>query len=102
MWLVNLIEQYESFCLRLQYLDSVLGIIMGKNSTRTMAIVRAGGPATVMTEASREFCSVLETIIASGVVIPPLIIWQGESRRSKYYMEGGVPDDFKATFSPSM
>ena len=42
---------------------------MGRNSTRTMAIVRAGGRATAITEGSREFCSVLETVNASGQVI---------------------------------
>ena len=33
-----------------------------------MAIVRAGGRSTAMTEGSRKFCSVLETINAAGKV----------------------------------
>ena len=48
---------------------------MGHNSTRTLAIVRAGGKSTAMTEGSREFGSVLETVSATGVVIPPFIVW---------------------------
>jgi len=36
---------------------------MGRNGSRTMAIVRVGGRSTakMMTEGSREFCSILET-----------------------------------------
>ena len=50
---------------------------MGRNSIHTMAIIRAGGRATAMTERSREFCSVLKTISASGVVIPPFMYGRG-------------------------
>lgn len=77
----------------------VLGIIMGKNTTRVMAIVRTGGPATAIMEGSREFASVLETVSASGVVIPPFIIWQGKTHRESYYKEGGV--EYEATFAVS-
>ena len=58
---------------------------MGRNSIRTLAIVRAGGKSTAMTEGSREFCSVLETVSATGVVIPPFIVWQGKTHRQSYY-----------------
>jgi len=37
------------------------GIIMGKNSKRTMAIVRVKGKSIVMIEGTREFSSILET-----------------------------------------
>ena len=75
-----------------------LGITMGRNSTRTMAIVRSGGRATAITEGSREFCSVLETVNAAGIVIPPFIVWQGKSHRESYYKKGGL---CKATFAVS-
>ena len=71
---------------------------MGRNSKRTMAIVRSGGRATAMTEGSREFCSVLETVNAAGMVIPPFIVWQGKSHRESYYKKGGFRD---ATFAVS-
>ena len=73
---------------------------MGRNSSRTLAIVRAGsGRTTAITEGSREFCSVLETVSASGAVIPPFIVWQGRTHRESYYTEGGVK--FEATFAVS-
>ena len=71
---------------------------MGRNSTRTLAIVRAGGKSTAMTEGSLEFCSVLETVSATGVVIPPFIIWQGKTHRQSYY---SVPELQEATFAVS-
>ena len=52
-----------------------IGITIGRNTTRTMAIVRAGGRATAITEGSRKFCSVLETVSATRVVIAPFIVW---------------------------
>ena len=58
---------------------------MGRNTTRTMAIVRAGGKSMAMTEGSREFCSVLETVSATGVAIPPFIVWQGKTHQQSYY-----------------
>ena len=77
------------------------GIIMGRNGSRTMAIVRAGGRSTarIMMEGSREFCSVLESVSAAGVVIPPFIVWQGKSHRESYYTEGGLVSE--ATFAIS-
>ena len=74
---------------------------MGQNSIRTMAIVRAGGRSTAMTEGSREFCSVLETNSASGVVIPPFIVWQGKTHRESYSREGGIDHAYEATFTVS-
>jgi len=50
-----------------------------------MAIVRVKGRSTAMTEGSREFCSVLESINAEGMVIPPFIVWQGKTHRESYY-----------------
>ena len=72
---------------------------MGRNNVRTMAIVRAGGRAIAMTEGSREFCSVLETVNATGVVIPPFIVWQGRTHRQSYYSESGIK--MEATFAVS-
>ena len=72
---------------------------MGRNTTRTMAIVRAGGRSTAMTEGSREFCSVLETVSAAGVAIPPFIVWQGKTHRQSYYPQSGV--SIEATFAVS-
>ena len=77
------------------------GITMGRNSIRTIAIVRAGTRSTPMTEGSHEFCSVLETISAAGVVIPPFIVWQGKTHRQSYYTEGGVDHGHEATFAVS-
>ena len=51
------------------------GITMGRTSRRVMAIVRVRGKRTALTEGSREFCSVLETVSAGGVIIPPFIVW---------------------------
>jgi hypothetical protein len=66
------------------------GIIMGRNGQREMAIVRASKKdrTTSVSEGSREYCSVLETISAAGKVIPPFIIWQGKSHRESYYRAG--------------
>ena len=74
-----------------------LGITMGRNTTRTMAIVRAGGRSNAMTEGSREFCSVLETVSAAGVAIPPFIVWQGKTHWQSYYPQSGV--SVEATFA---
>jgi len=74
---------------------------MGRNGSRTMAIVRVGGRSTakMITEGSREFCSVLETVSAVGRVLPPFIIWQGKTHRESYYPEGGLINE--ATFAVS-
>ena len=73
---------------------------MGGNTNRTMAIVRAGGRTTAMTEGSREFCNVLETISAAGTVIPPFIVWKGKSHRQSYYYSSDSMR-MKATFAVS-
>jgi len=74
---------------------------MGRNGSRTMATVRVGGRSTakMMTEGSREFCSVLESVSAVGWVLPPFIIWQGKIHRESYYPEGGLFNE--ATFAVS-
>jgi len=77
------------------------GITMGKNSKRVMAIVRVGHKSTAMTEGSREFCSVLETVSAGGVIIPPFIVWQGKTHWESYYQEGGVEHEAIFAVSPS-
>lgn len=77
------------------------GIIMGRNQIRTVAIVRAStkkGTVAMMTEASREFCTVLDTISAAGRVIPPFIVWKGKTHRDTYYKDEGEQD---ATFAVS-
>ena len=63
------------------------GIIMGRNEVRTAAIVRrsTAKEATMMTEGSREYASVLETVNAAGKVIPPFIVWQAKTHRESYY-----------------
>ena len=73
---------------------------MGRNTTRTMAIVRAGGRSIAMTEGSREFCSILETVSATGVVILPFIVWQGKSHMESFYSRSlaTIP---KATYAVS-
>ena len=48
---------------------------------------------------SREFCSVLESVSAAGVVIPPFIVWQGKTHRESYYKEGELINE--ATFAVS-
>ena len=77
------------------------GITMGRNSIHTIAIVQAGGQAIAITEGSYKFCSVLETIGASGVVIPPFIVWQGKTHWKSYYREGGIDHAHEATFAVS-
>lgn len=72
---------------------------MGKNNKRTVAIVRSGGNTTAVTEGSREFCSVLETVNATGAIIPPFIVWQGRTHRASYYKEGQL--QFEATYAVS-
>jgi len=51
-----------------------------------------------MTEGSHEFCSVLETVSAGGVIIPPFIVWQGKTHRESYYQRGGAVEH-EATFA---
>lgn len=77
------------------------GITMGRNSSPTMAIVRAGGLSTAkrMTEGSREFYSILESVNAVGKVLPPYIVWQGKSHRESYYPEAGLLNE--GTFAVS-
>ena len=66
-----------------------------------MVIVRVGyrSITKMMTEGSRRFRSVLESVSATGVVTAPFIIWQGESHRESYYSEGGLLNE--ATFAVS-
>ena len=63
----NLIRRFKITADNLWNCDEK-GITVGKNNNRTMAIVRAGGRSTAITEGSREFCSILETINAAGKV----------------------------------
>lgn len=76
-----------------------IGITMKRNSTHTMAIVRAGGIATAMTKGSREFCSVLESVSAAKVILTPFIVWQGKTHRQSYYSDSVTK--MKATFAVS-
>ena len=82
------------------------GIIMGRNRIRTVAIVRASTKkgAVAMTEGSREFCTVLETVSAAGRVIPPFIVWGSKTHRDTYYKEKDLAPDERlgdATFAVS-
>jgi len=79
------------------------GITMGRNGSRTMAIVRVGGcrTAKMMTEVSREFCSILETVRAVGKVLPPFIIWQGKTHWESYYPEGELIQEATLAVSES-
>ena len=53
---------------------------MGKGGAREKAIVRAGYQnARALSEGSREFISVLETISAGGRIIASFIIYQGKT-----------------------
>ena len=75
------------------------GITMGRQQVRRVAIVRnSNKQATKVTEGSREFCSVLDTINAAGSVIPPFIVWAGKTHRQGYYNQD---DDRDATFAVS-
>lgn len=73
------------------------GITMGRNGARDMAIVRVGHRGYAITEGSREFCSVLETVNATGRVLPPFIVWQGKTHRKSYYQldERGLEREIK-------
>ena len=82
------------------------GIIMGRNQPeiRTVAIVRASTKkgAVSMTEGSREFCTVLDTVSAAGCVIPPFIVWGGKTHRDTYYKRSGdTQEQPDATFAVS-
>ena len=54
-----------------------------------------------MTEGSREFCSVLETVSAEGVIVPPFIVWQGKTHWESYYQEEGVEHEAILAIFPS-
>ncbi|KAF8425516.1 tetrapyrrole methylase [Tirmania nivea] len=65
------------------------GITMGRGGQREKAIVRAGRKeAMALSEGSREFVSVLETISVAGHIISPFIIYQGKIHRVSYYLNG--------------
>ena len=71
---------------------------------RTVAIVRASTKkgAVAMTEGSREFCTVLETVSAAGRVIPPFIVWGSKTHRDTYYKQKDQDPDERlgdATFA---
>jgi len=62
------------------------------------AIVQANARSKVArTDGNREFCSVLETINASGHVIPPFVIWANKVHCIGFYALDSRP----ATFSRS-
>lgn len=72
---------------------------MGRNQVRTVAIVRRSAKqATMMTEGSREFCSMLDTINDTGSVIAPFIVWGGKMHRESYYNKN---DNRDASFAVS-
>ena len=73
---------------------------MGRNTNRTMSIVRAGGRTTAITKGSHAFCSVLETISAVGRVIPPFLVWKGKLHCQSYYHSSDSMR-MKATFAVS-
>lgn len=79
------------------------GIIMGKLSGKEKVIVRAGTKRpTLLTDASREFVSTLETINITEEVLPPFIVWQGKTHRRGMYRWGGVHErDATFTATPS-
>ena len=84
--LSNLIRRYKVLREDLWNCDEK-GITMGRNQIWTIAIVRkTSNPKTqtIMTERSREFCSVLETINEAGSVVPPFIIWRGKTHQDTY------------------
>src|SRR5258706_11146064 len=63
------------------------GITMGREGQQEKAIVRAGTKqAMALSEGSREFVSVLETISAAGQIIAAFIVYQGKTRHASYYM----------------
>jgi len=65
---------------------------MGRGGQKEKAIVRAGKKeATALSEGSREFVSVLETISAARRIIAPFIIYQGKTQRISYYVSGLAP-----------
>jgi len=65
---------------------------MGRGGQKETAIVRVGKKeATALSEGSREFLSVLETISAAGRIIALFIIYQGKTHRISYYVSGLTP-----------
>jgi len=74
------------------------GIIMGLAVGCQKAIVRANAQSKVArTDGNREFYSVLETISATGHVIPPFIVWANKVHCVGFYGTDSRP----ATFSQS-
>ena len=61
------------------------GITMGRNTTRTMTIVRAGGISTAMTPIALTVSRTLQNSRDPSVAIPPFIVWQGKTHRQSYY-----------------
>ena len=64
------------------------GITMGRGGHKEKAIVRPGTKqAMALSEGSREFVSVLESISAAGRIIPPFMVYQGKTHRASYYVQ---------------
>lgn len=62
------------------------GITMGRGGHHEKAIVYAGTRTTMaLTESSREFVSILETISTAGRVISPFIVYQRKTHRRVLY-----------------
>ena len=73
--------------------------MMRRNQIWSVAIVRrTTKQATMVSEGSREFYSVLDTINAAGSAIPPFIVWKGKTHRDSYYKND---EDRDATFAVS-
>lgn len=73
------------------------GLIISLALGRQKVIVRAN---SVMTDGSREFCTVIETVSATGHVIQPFVVWASEVHCTSFYGSTGVHKR-PATFSRS-
>ena len=79
------------------------GIIMGLAVGRQKAIVRAGAHSKnkiAITDGKREFTTTLETVSATGQVIPPFIIWANKRHVAGFYGSEGAHTE-EATFAIS-
>lgn len=82
--IANLVRRYKVASADVWNCDEN-GITMGRNQIRSVAIVhRTTKEATMTSEGSCEFCSVLDTINAAGPAIPPFIVWKGKTHRASY------------------
>jgi len=59
---------------------------------------RAGRPRTIQ-PGNREWVTVIETICARGIAIPPLVIFEAVMHQAVWYADGLIPPDWAISVS---